>query len=70
MVGKISAALVAALVLGSAGVASARTAWDTRSERAFAPTIKHYDGWTRAHGDERCCYMPSSPCDNNHRMTN
>ena len=55
MVGKITAALAAALVLASVGVASAR------------PT---YDGVSYPHDNERYCYMPSSPCDNNHRMAN
>jgi hypothetical protein len=35
MVRNFTTALVAALVLGSAGIASAR-----------APSIEHYDGWT------------------------
>jgi hypothetical protein len=56
MIGKITAALVAALVLGSAGIASAQT--------------QRFDGWSYQHSQERFCYMPSSPCDNNHRVTN
>ena len=56
MVRNLTAALVAALVLGSAGIASART--------------RRSDGWTYPHSQEQFCYMPSSPCGNNHRVTN
>ena len=42
MVGKISTALAAALVLASVGAASARPAWETT--RVFAPSVEHYDG--------------------------
>ena len=45
-------ALVAALVLGSAGIASAR-----------APSIEHYDGWTYPQSEEPYCYLPSWPCE-------
>jgi hypothetical protein len=65
MVGKISTALAAALVLASVGAASARPAWETT--RIFAPS---YDGVIYPHSEERYCYMPSSPCGNNHRVTN
>ena len=41
MVGKISAALVAALLLASAGIASARPAWDATSYRVFAPSVEY-----------------------------
>jgi hypothetical protein len=68
MVGKISTALAAALVLASVGAASARPAWNTA--RVFAPSVERYDGITYPHSEERYCYMPSSPCGNNHRMTN
>jgi hypothetical protein len=68
MVGKISTALAAALVLASVGTASARPAWETT--RVFAPSVEHYDGWAYPHSEERYCYMPSSPCGNNHRVTN
>jgi hypothetical protein len=68
MVGKICAALATALVLASVGAASARPAWETR--RAFAPTVERYDGAIYPHSDERHCYLPSSPCDNDHRVTN
>jgi hypothetical protein len=70
MVGKISGALAAALVLASVGTASARPAWDATSERVFAPSIEHYEGWAYPQSEERYCYMPSSPCGNNHRVTN
>ena len=56
MVRNLTAALIAALVLGSAGIASAQPA--------------RFDGWTYPHSQEQYCYMPSSPCDNQHRMTN
>lgn len=56
MVGKISTALAAILLLGSVGIASAQPA--------------RFDGWTYPHSQEQYCYMPSSPCDNNHRVTN
>ena len=68
MVGKISTALAAALVLASVGAASARPAWETT--RILAPGVERYDGVVYPHSDERYCYMPSSPCDNNHRVTN
>ena len=68
MVSKISTALAAALVLASVGTASARPAWETT--RVFAPSVEHYDGWAYPHSEERYCYMPSSPCGNNHRVTN
>jgi hypothetical protein len=56
VVGKISTALVAIFLLGSVGAASAQT---TR-----------FDGVSYPHSNEQFCYMPSSPCDNNHRVTN
>jgi hypothetical protein len=68
MVGKISTVLAAALVLASVGAASARPAWETT--RVFAPSAERYDGAIYPHSDERYCYMPSSPCGNNHRVTN
>jgi hypothetical protein len=52
MVGKISTALAAILLLGSVGIASAQPA--------------RFDGWTYPHSQEQYCYMPSSPCDNQH----
>jgi hypothetical protein len=70
MLGNISAALAAALVLASTGIASARPTWDATSERTFAPSVERYDGVTYPHDDERFCYLPSSPCSNNHRVTN
>jgi hypothetical protein len=70
MVVKISAALAAALLLASAGIASARPIWHPTSPRIFAPSDERYDGVTYPHDDERFCYMPSSPCDNEHRETN
>ena len=49
--------LVAALLLGSVGFASAQT-------------FQRYDGVSYPHQNEMYCYMPSSPCDNEHRVTN
>ena len=58
MVGKISTALAAILLLGSVGIASART-------------VQRYDGVSRnSHQNETYCYLPSDPCDNEHRVTN
>jgi hypothetical protein len=54
-------------VIASVGAASARPAWETT--RFFAPA-ERYDGVVYPHSDERFCYMPSSPCGNNHRVTN
>jgi hypothetical protein len=50
-------ALVAALLLGSVGFASAQT-------------FQRNDGVSYHHQNELYCYMPSSPCDNEHRITN
>jgi hypothetical protein len=68
MVRSLTAALVAASLLGSAGIGSAQPAWNT--ERAFAPITQRYDGVVYPHETERYCYLPSSPCGNNHRVTN
>jgi hypothetical protein len=70
MVAKIPAALAAALLLASAGIASARPVRYPTSPGIFAPSVERYDGWTYPHSEERYCYMPSSPCDNEHRVTN
>ena len=51
MVRNFTTALIAALVLGSVGIASARV---------FAPSIEHYDGWT--YPQPYCC-LPSWPCE-------
>jgi hypothetical protein len=56
MVGKMSTALAAILLLGSVAVASAQTV--------------RFDGVNYPHSNEQFCHMPSSPCDNNHRVTN
>ena len=58
MVRNFTTALIAALVLGSVGIASARV---------FAPSIEHYDGWTYP---QPYCYLPSWPASNPHRITN
>ena len=49
MVRNVTTALVAALVLGSAGIASAR-----------APSIEHYDGWTYPQSE----VCPAGPANN------
>ena len=49
-------------------LASPRRTW--HAERIFAPSIQRYDGVVYPHETERYCYMPSSPCDNEHRVTN
>jgi hypothetical protein len=54
MVRSFTTALVAALVLGSLGIASARV---------FAPRIEHQDGWTYPQSEEPYCYLPSWPCE-------
>jgi hypothetical protein len=56
MVRNFTTALAAALVLGSAGIASAR-----------APSIEHYDGYPQS--EELYCYLPSWPCEQPHRVT-
>ena len=57
MVGKISTPLAAILLLGSVGIASART-------------VQRYDGVSNFHQNEMFCYVPGEPCDNEHRVTN
>ena len=57
MIRNFTAALVAAALLASTGIASAQS-------------VQRYDGVSYPHNNERYCYMPSSPCDNNHRVTN
>ena len=56
MVRNFTTALVAALVLGSAGIASAR-----------APSIEYYDVWTYPQNEEPYCYLPSWPCEQPHQ---
>ena len=39
----------------------------------YRPAYKYRgytDRWAYPHSEELYCYMPSSPCDNNHRVTN
>ena len=31
---------------------------------------ERFDGWSYQNSNAQFCYMPSSPCDNNHRVTN
>ena len=56
MVRNFTTALIAALALGSAGIASAR-----------APSIEHYDVYPQS--EEPYCYLPSWPCEQPHRVT-
>jgi hypothetical protein len=70
MVGKISTALAAALVLASVGTASAQPTWNATSQRVFASSVQRYNGVSYPYDNERYCYLPSSPCDNEHRVTN
>jgi len=51
MVRNFTTALVAALVLGSVSIASARV---------FAPSIEH---WNYPQSEEPYCYLPSWPCE-------
>jgi hypothetical protein len=51
MVRNFTTALIAVLVLGSVGIASARV---------FAPSIERYDEWTYP---QPYCYLPSWPCE-------
>jgi hypothetical protein len=57
MLRSFTTALVGALLLGSVGIASAQT-------------VQRYDDVSYPHQSEMYCYLPSSPCDNNHRVTN
>jgi len=70
MVGNVSAALAVAFLLASAGIASAQPTWNATSDRVFAPSVQRNDGVTYPSDHERYCYLPSSPCGNNHRVTN
>jgi hypothetical protein len=66
----VSAALAVAFLLASAGIASAQPTWNATSERVFASGVQRYDGVSYPNNDGRFCYLPSSPCGNNHRVTN
>jgi hypothetical protein len=66
MVRNLSAALVAVLLLAAPGVASAQSTWT--SQRVLAS--QRFDGVSFPHDNERYCYLPSSPCDNQHRLAN
>ena len=66
MVRNLSAALVAVLLLASPGIASAQSTWT--SQRVFAS--QRLDGVSYSHQNETFCYVPSEPCDNEHRVTN
>ena len=57
MVRSFTAALGAVLLLGSVGIASAQT-------------VQRYNGVELSPSNEKYCYMPGSPCDNEHRVTN
>jgi hypothetical protein len=75
MVCNSTAVLVAVLLLASPGIASAQS---TRTpHRVFPPPAYNrvfappgFNGVPYPRDNERYCYLPSSPCDNQHRMTN
>ena len=64
MVRNLSAALVAVLLLASTGIASAQSTWTL--QRAS----QSLHGVSYPNSNERHFYLPSSPCDNEHRVTN
>jgi hypothetical protein len=59
MVDKITAVLAGALMLFSAGAAPAQS--------GAGETLAYDQARPRA---EQYCYLPSEPCDNNHRVSN
>jgi hypothetical protein len=61
-----TAALVAALLLASPGCASAQST--PTPQRVFASP--GFNGAPYPRDNERYCYLPSSRCDNQHRVTN
>jgi hypothetical protein len=66
MVRNPTAVLVAVLLLASPGIASAQS---TRTpQRVFASP--GFNGVPYPRDNERYCYLPSSPCDNQHRVAN
>jgi hypothetical protein len=84
MVRNPTAVLVAVLLLASPGIASAQST--RTPQRGFAsPGFNRvfaspgfngvfappgFNGVPYPRDNERYCYLPSSPCDNQHRMTN
>jgi hypothetical protein len=74
MVRNPTAALVAVLLLASPGFASAqsnrtqRVFRGSRVNRVFAPP--GFNGVPYPRDNERYCYLPSSRCENQHRVTN
>jgi hypothetical protein len=75
MVRNPTAALVAVLLLASSGFASAQSTLTPQRvfaspgfNRVFAPP--GFNGVPYPRDNERYCYLPSSPCDNQHRLTN
>jgi hypothetical protein len=70
MVRNFTTALVAALVLGSAGIASARPAWETTSERVFAPSIDVATGGPIRRARSGTAICPAGPANDQHRVTN
>jgi hypothetical protein len=60
MVRNFTTALVAALVLGSAGIASAR---GLGNDCRFRTEHGAFRRWTYPQSEERYCYLPSWPCE-------
>jgi hypothetical protein len=71
MIDKITKALAVALVLASAGVASAQPITHVNPASVFAPpsNVESYYNQDSLSGGQYC-YLPSEPCDNDHRMAN
>ena len=67
-----AAALAAALVLASAGVTVAQARMSPSRAPEFAPAYDEGNYYTQRYrrGNEQFCYLPSEPCDNDHRVDN
>jgi hypothetical protein len=70
MTHKIAAAVAAAFVLASAATVSAQPIGHASRPRALTPDIQVYDSAAPPQGNGQYCYLPSGPCDNEHRMAN
>jgi hypothetical protein len=70
MTDKITAALAAVLVLGSAIAASAQPTVHASRMRGFTPGVQVYQSEVPLRGNDQYCYLPSEPCDNDHTVTN
>jgi hypothetical protein len=65
MVRNFTTALVAALVLGSAGIASARPAWETTV--VFAPSMEHSGGGPIRRARSGIAICRAGPANNQYR---